>query len=62
MVHLSPERGEVNHAPHQTASAFFNALLDRAPCRVEGLKAANPGHGSLDPEMVALDPLLHLLP
>ncbi len=27
MVHLSPERGEVNHASRQTASAFFNALL-----------------------------------
>src|SRR4051812_19684779 len=32
--------------------------LDRAPGRVEGLKAADPGHGPLDPEVVALDPLL----
>jgi hypothetical protein len=28
MVHLSLELGEVNHAPRQTASVFFNTLLD----------------------------------
>src|SRR5215212_9476453 len=28
--------------------------LDRAPGRVEGLKAANPRHGPLDPEVIAL--------
>ena len=28
---------------------------------MEGLEAANPGHGSLDPEVVALDPLLQVL-
>src|SRR4051794_13284131 len=28
---------------------------DRPSCRVEVLKAANPRHGSLDPEMIALD-------
>src|SRR5215212_11072090 len=35
--------------------------LDRAPRRVEGLEAANPRHGPLDPEVVALDPLLQVL-
>ena len=35
--------------------------LDRAPGRVEGLKAAHPRHGPLDPEVVALDPLLQVL-
>src|SRR3954470_24147479 len=34
--------------------------LDRAPRRVEGLKAANPRHGPLDPEVIALDPLLQV--
>ena len=34
---------------------------DRSSRRVEGLKAANPRHGSLDPEIVALDPLLQVL-
>src|SRR3954468_10203373 len=34
--------------------------LDRAPGRVEGLKAAHPRHGPLDPEVVSLDPLLPL--
>src|SRR3954470_11880508 len=32
--------------------------LDRTPRRVEGLQAAHPRHGPLDPEVVALDPLL----
>src|SRR5215207_11628139 len=32
--------------------------LDRAPRCVEGLKAAHPRHGPLDPEVIALDPLL----
>src|SRR3954469_5131893 len=32
--------------------------LDRAPGRVEGLEAADPRHGPLHPEVVALDPLL----
>jgi hypothetical protein len=31
---------------------------NRPPRRVEGLKAADPRHGPLDPEVVALDPLL----
>src|SRR3954452_4679149 len=35
--------------------------LDRAPGRVEGLEAADPRHGPLDPEVVALDPLLPVL-
>src|SRR5215217_4577598 len=35
--------------------------LDRTPRRVEGLEAANPRHGPLDPEVVALDPLLQVL-
>src|SRR5215212_4833369 len=35
--------------------------LDRAPGRVEGLQAAHPRHGPLDPEVVALDPLLQVL-
>src|SRR5215203_3199191 len=34
--------------------------LDRAPRRVEGLEAANPRHGLLDPEVIALDPLLEM--
>src|SRR3954468_4060540 len=34
--------------------------LDRAPGRVEGLQAAHPRHGPLDPEVVALDPLLEM--
>src|SRR4051794_32890461 len=34
---------------------------DRAPGRVESLKASDPRHGLLDPEMVALDPLLEML-
>src|SRR5829696_3347608 len=35
--------------------------LDRAPRRVESLKAAHPRHGPLDPEVIALDPLLQVL-
>src|SRR3954453_12082866 len=35
--------------------------LDRTPRRVEGLKAADPGHVLLDPEVVALDALLQVL-
>src|SRR5215217_3044868 len=35
--------------------------LDRTPRRVEGLEAADPRHGPLDPEVVALDPLLQVL-
>ena len=35
--------------------------LDRAPGRVEGLEAAHPRHGPLDPKVVALDPLLQVL-
>src|SRR3954452_4870323 len=35
--------------------------LDGPPGRVEGLKAANPRHGPLDPEVVTLDPLLQVL-
>ena len=34
--------------------------LDRTPRRVEGLEAANPRHGPLDPEVVALNPLLQV--
>src|SRR3954451_16196406 len=35
--------------------------LDGPPGRVEGLEAAHPRHGPLDPEVVALDPLLEVL-
>src|SRR3954467_9839015 len=35
--------------------------LDGPPGRVEGLQAAHPRHGPLDPEVVALDPLLQVL-
>src|SRR5215203_6201598 len=35
--------------------------LNGAPGRVERLEAANPRHVLLDPEMVALDPLLQML-
>ena len=35
--------------------------LDGPPRRVEGLEAANPRHGPLDPEVVTLDPLLQVL-
>src|SRR4051812_229656 len=35
--------------------------LDGPPRRVEGLEAANPRHGPLDPEVIALDPLLQVL-
>src|SRR4051812_33688101 len=35
--------------------------LDRAPRCVEGLEAADPRHGPLDPEVIALDPLLQVL-
>src|SRR3954464_14352277 len=35
--------------------------LDGAPGRVEGLEAAHPRHGPLDPEVVTLDPLLQVL-
>jgi hypothetical protein len=34
---------------------------NRSSCRMEGLKAADPRHGPLDPEVVALDPLLQVL-
>src|SRR3954468_14947846 len=34
--------------------------LDGASGRVEGLEAADPRHGPLDPEVVALDPLLEM--
>src|SRR4051812_16251907 len=35
--------------------------LDGAPRRVEGLQAAHPRHGPLDPKVVALDALLQVL-
>src|SRR3954471_14615187 len=35
--------------------------LDGPPRRVEGLEAAHPRHGPLDPEVVTLDPLLQVL-
>src|SRR3954469_17314288 len=35
--------------------------LDGAPGRVEGLEAADPRYRPLDPEVVALDPLLQVL-
>src|SRR3954452_19505201 len=35
--------------------------LDRTPGCVEGLEAADPRDGPLDPEVVALDPLLQVL-
>ena len=34
---------------------------DCSSCRVEGLKAADPRHRPLDPEVIALDPLLQVL-
>src|SRR4051794_33579984 len=34
--------------------------LNGAPGRVEGLEAAHPRHRSLDPEVIALDPLLQV--
>src|SRR4051812_37918757 len=34
--------------------------LDGPPGRVEGLEAAHPRHGPLDPEVIALDPLLEM--
>src|SRR4051812_17391023 len=34
--------------------------LDGPPGRVKGLEAANPRHGPLDPEVIALDPLLEM--
>src|SRR3954454_7201691 len=34
--------------------------LDGPPGRVEGLEAADPRHGPLDPEVIALDPLLEM--
>src|SRR3954465_12441029 len=38
----------------------FEALDGPSRC-VEGLQAAHPRHGPLDPEVVALDPLLQVL-
>src|SRR4051812_49904254 len=35
--------------------------LDGPPRCVKGLEAAHPRHGPLDPEVVALDPLLQVL-
>src|SRR3954471_303256 len=35
--------------------------LDGPPRRVEGLEAADPWHGPLDPEVITLDPLLQAL-
>src|SRR4051812_10665707 len=35
--------------------------LNGAPRCVEGLEAADPRHGPLDPEVIALDPLLQVL-
>src|SRR5215211_6267978 len=35
--------------------------LNGASRRVEGLEAAHPRHGPLDPKVVALDPLLQVL-
>ena len=35
--------------------------LNGTPRCVEGLEAAHPRHGPLDPEVVALDPLLEML-
>src|SRR3982751_492053 len=34
--------------------------LDGTPGRVKGLEAADPRHGPLDPEVIALDPLLQV--
>src|SRR5215203_6911219 len=34
--------------------------LDGPPGRVEGLEAANPRHGLLDPEVIAFNPLLEM--
>src|SRR5215213_1157950 len=38
----------------------FEALNGPSRC-VEGLEAANPRHGPLDPKVIALDPLLQVL-
>src|SRR5215212_7710632 len=64
------EREQLVLLPHRPGARKAEALaqpqhgfeaLDGAPGRVEGLEAADPRHGSLDPEVVALDPLLQVL-
>src|SRR4051794_12857784 len=52
----SPRKAEALAQPQHRLEA-----LDGAPRCVEGLKAANPRHGPLDPEVIALDPLLQVL-
>ena len=61
------EREQLVLLAHRPAAGKAEALaqpqhrlepLDRPPGRVEGLKAADPRHGPLNPEVVALDPLL----
>src|SRR3954452_19715194 len=61
------EREQLVLLAHRPAAGKAEALtqaqhrfkpLDGPPGRVEGLKAAHPRHGPLDPEVVALDPLL----
>src|SRR5215207_8200502 len=64
------EREQLVLLAHRPAAAKAEALtqpqhrfkpLDRTPRRVEGLEAANPRHGPLHPEVVALNPLLQML-
>jgi hypothetical protein len=49
-----------HHAP-QPNEQLSRQRHDQGLARVEGLEAADPRHGPLDPEVVALDPLLQVL-
>src|SRR3954449_8635410 len=64
------EREQLVLLAHRPAAGKAKALaqpqhrfkpLDGPPGRVEGLEAAHPRHGPLDPEVVALDALLQVL-
>src|SRR5690348_9041591 len=55
----TPSRPPRNQSP--CSATAWPRTWDRPPRRVEGLKAADPRHRPLDPEMVALDPLLQVL-
>src|SRR5690348_964867 len=44
-----------------SAAIAWPRTPDRVSCRTKGLKAADPRHGSLDPEVIARDPLLQVL-
>jgi hypothetical protein len=63
------EREQPVLLPHRPGARKAEALaqpqhgleaLNGAPRRVEGSEAADPRHGPLDPEVVALDPLLQV--